>query len=138
LACNGLDIYVLGWSYPDWSDNDLSLKDYLGYVDSTVKVVKDQTKESKISILGYCCVGIFALIHTSLDPQDVRNLVLMAVPVDFNKDHTILAKWSKAIDVNSMINEFRHMDGQVLNLEFLMCNPPRYGFDKYLKFFEIL
>jgi polyhydroxyalkanoate synthase subunit PhaC len=136
LASNGLDIYVLDWSYPDWSDNDLSLKDYLGHVDSAVKVVKDQTKESKISILGYCWGGIFALIHTSLNPQDVRNLVLMAVPVDFNKDDTILAKWSKAIDVNSMMDEFGHMDGQVLNLEFLMCNPPRYGFDKYLKFFQ--
>jgi polyhydroxyalkanoate synthase len=54
LASNGLDIYVLDWSYPDWRDNDLSLKDYLGYVDSAVKVAKDQTKESKISILGYC------------------------------------------------------------------------------------
>lgn len=136
LASNGLDIYVLDWSHPDWSDNDLSVKDYLGYVDSAVKVVKDQTKESKISILGYCWGGIFALIHTSLNPQDVRNLVLMAVPVDFNKDDTILAKWSKAIDVNSMMDEFGHMDGQVLNLEFLMCNPPRYGFDKYLKFFQ--
>jgi polyhydroxyalkanoate synthase len=62
----------------------------------------------------------------------------MAVPVDFNKDDTILAKWSKAIDVNGMMDEFGHMDGQVLNLEFLMCNPPRYSFDKYLKFFEIL
>jgi polyhydroxyalkanoate synthase len=136
LASNGLDIYVLDWSYPDWRDNELSLKDYLGYMDSAVRVVKDQTKESKISILGYCWGGIFALIHTSLNPQDVRNLVLIAVPVDFNKDDTILAKWSKTIDVDSMMDEFGHMDGQVLNLEFLMCNPPRYGFDKYLKFFQ--
>lgn len=136
LKSNGLDIYLLDWGYPDWGDNHLSFEDYLGYVDSAVKVVKDQTKESKISILGYCWGGIFALIHTSLNLQDVRNLVLMAVPVDFNKDDTILAKWSKAIDVNSMMDEFGHMDGKVLDLAFLMRNPPRYSFDKYLKFFQ--
>jgi polyhydroxyalkanoate synthase len=60
----------------------------------------------------------------------------MAVPIDFSKDDTILATWSKAIDVDTMMDEFGHMDGQVLDLGFLMRNPPRYGFDKYLKFFQ--
>lgn len=136
LASNGLDIYLLDWGYPDWTDNHLSLEDYLGYVDDAAKEIKKQSKESKISILGYCWGGIFALIHTSTNPEDIRNLVLMAVPVDFGKDDTILAKWSKAVDINGMMDEFGHMDGQVLNLGFLMRNPPRYGFDKYLKFFQ--
>ena len=35
-----------------------------------------------------------------------------------------------------MMDEFGHMDGQVLDLGFLMRNPPRYGFDKYLKLFQ--
>jgi polyhydroxyalkanoate synthase len=136
LESDGLDIYLLDWGYPDWSDNHLSLEEYLGYVDDAVKVVRDQTKESKTSILGYCWGGIFALIHASLNPEDIRNLVLMAVPVDFSKDDTILARWSRAIDVDGMMDEFGHMDGQVLDLGFLMRNPPRYSFDKYLKLFQ--
>jgi polyhydroxyalkanoate synthase len=60
----------------------------------------------------------------------------MAVPVDFSKDDTILARWSRAIDVDGMMDEFGHMDGQVLDLGFLMRNPPRYIFDKYLKLFQ--
>lgn len=136
LASDGLDIYVLDWGYPDWSDNHLSMDDYINYVDDAVKVLRDLTKESKISILGYCWGGIFALLHTSLKSQDVRNLVLMAVPVDFSKDDTILGRWSKRIDVDGMMDELGHMDGQVLNIGFLMRNPPRYIFDKYLKFFQ--
>lgn len=136
LLASGLDIYLLDWGYPDWSDNHLSLEDYLGYVNDAIKVVKDQTKESKISILGYCWGGIFTLIRTSLNPNDIRNLVLMAVPVDFSKDDTILARWSKAVDIDGMMDEFGHMDGQVLNLGFLMRNPPRYGFDKYLRLLQ--
>ncbi len=136
LTSGGLDIYLLDWGYPDWSDNNLSLEDYLGYVADSIKIVKDQTHADKTSILGYCWGGIFALIHSALHPEEVRNLVLMAVPIDFNKDDTMLAKWSKAIDVDSMMDEFGHMDGQVLDLAFLMRNPPRYGFDKYLKLFQ--
>ncbi|HEX7033674.1 MAG TPA: alpha/beta fold hydrolase [Nitrososphaera sp.] len=136
LTAGGLDIYLLDWGYPDWNDNHLSLEDYIGYVHDAVKVVKDQTKQDKVSILGYCWGGIFALIHAALNPEEVRNLVLMAVPIDFSKDETILARWSKVIDVDGMMDEFGHMDGQVLDLGFLMRNPPRYGFDKYLKLFQ--
>ena len=136
LASSGLDIYLLDWGYPDWSDNHLSLEDYLGYVADAIKVISEKTSADRISILGYCWGGIFALIHAALNPQEVRNLVLMAVPVDFSKDDTILASWSRTIDVDSMMDEFGHMDGQVLDLGFLMRNPPRYGFDKYLKLFQ--
>ena len=136
LATSGLDIYLLDWGYPDWSDNHLSLEDYLGYVADAIKVISEKTSADRISILGYCWGGIFALIHAALNPQEVRNLVLMAVPVDFSKDDTILASWSRTIDVDSMMDEFGHMDGQVLDLGFLIRNPPRYGFDKYLKLFQ--
>lgn len=136
LASGGLDIYLLDWGYPNWGDNHLSMEDYLGYVKDAVKVVKEQTRADKTSILGYCWGGIFALIHAAVNPGDVRNLALMAVPVDFSKDDTLLARWSKAIDVDGMMDEFGHMDGQVLNMGFLMRNPPRYGFDKYMNFFQ--
>jgi hypothetical protein len=31
-------------------------------------------------------------------------VILMAVPVDFSKDDTILTKWSKAIDLDRMMD----------------------------------
>jgi polyhydroxyalkanoate synthase subunit PhaC len=136
LASESLDIYLLDWGYPDLKDDYLSLDDYLGYVADAAKAIKDLTKLDKISVLGYCWGGLFALIHATLHPEEVRKLVLMAVPIDFSKDDTILSRWSKTIDVDHMIDEFGHMDGQVLNLGFIMRNPPRYGFDKYLKLFQ--
>jgi polyhydroxyalkanoate synthase len=134
LESGSLDVYLLDWGYPDWSDNNLSLSDYVGYINDAVNMIKVQTNEAKISILGYCWGGILALIHASLRPENLRNLVLMAVPVDFSKDDTMLANWSRVVDVDRMMDEFGHMDGQVLNLGFIMRNPTRYGFDKYLKF----
>jgi polyhydroxyalkanoate synthase len=100
-------------------------------------VIEEKTLAEKVSILGYCWGGIFALIHVALHPEQIRNLVLMAVPIDFSTDDTILSQWSKAIDlVDPIIDEFGHLDGRVLDLGFMMRNPPRYGFDKYLKLFQ--
>jgi len=65
-------------------------------------------------------------------------LALMAAPIDFSKDNTILANWAKAVDADKILDEFGHLHGQILDLAFLMRNPPRYGFDKYLKLIKKL
>lgn len=136
LSSGGLDIYMLDWGYPDWKDDRISADDYLGRVTDAVETIKRESGSDKISILGYCWGGIFALIYTSLFNQNVKSLTLMATPVDFDKDETILADWAKKLDINGLMDEFGHMDGQVMDLAFLMRNPPRYGFDKYLRFFQ--
>lgn len=135
LLSKGLDVYLLDWGYPTGDDDNLSLEDYITYVHDAVLLIKEASKSS-VSILGYCWGGIMALIYAALYSGDVKSLALMAAPVDFSKDHSILATWARAIDSDKIIDEFRHMDGQVLDLGFIMRNPPRYAFDKYVKFFQ--
>jgi polyhydroxyalkanoate synthase subunit PhaC len=105
-------------------------------VRDAIQDIKDKTGKNKVSILGYCWGGIIALVYSVLNNENVRNLALMAAPVDFSKDNTILANWARAIDSDQIVDEFGHLYGQVLNIGFLMRNPPRYSFDKYLKLFE--
>jgi len=88
--------------------------------------------EKKISILGYCWGGIIALCYASLHNDSIRNLTLLAVPGDSSKDHTILSTWIKDLDTDKIIDEFGHLNGQVLDLGFIMRNPIRYTTDKYL------
>ena len=127
---------MLDWGYPTWEDSSLSLNDYVNYVKDAVQDIKEKTGTDKISILGYCWGGIPALIYATLNNENLRSLTLMAPPVDFSKDSTILANWSKVIDSNKIVDEFGHVDGQVLDISFLMRNPPRYTFDKYLNLFK--
>ena len=64
--------------------------------------------------------------------DNIQSLSIMATPVDSSKDTTILANWSRALDTDKLIDEFGHLDGVVLDLGFLLRNPPRYTFDKYV------
>ena len=156
LLSKGLDVYLLDLGYPNKEDDKLSLNDYVDYVKDAVQTILKKEKEEqqgqrqenkKISILGYCWGGILALIYTALEATNttqnnsdntVKNLTLMATPVDFNKESTILANWSRAVDIDKMMDEFGNMNGQILDLAFAMRNPPRYTFDKYFKLFKKL
>jgi len=139
LLSHSIDVYLLDLGYTTKEDGDLSLDDYINYVNDAVQITKDKSGVGKISILGYCWGGILALIYTAQKNNDnVKSLALMATPVDFSKDNTILASWSREIDIDKMMNEFGNMSGQVLDLLFILRNPPRYTFDKYLKLFEKL
>ena len=153
LLSNGLDVYLLDLGYPTKEDDKLSLNDYVDYIKDAVQAIlkkgegEGQRKE-KISILGYCWGGILALIYTALEAANtiqnhdhdntVKSLTLMATPVDFSKENTTLANWSRAVDIDKMIHEFGNMNGQILDLAFAMRNPPRYTFDKYFKLFKKL
>lgn len=136
LLSNGLDVYLLDWGYPGLEDSGLTLSDYIHHIHEAVQVIKKQARTEKVSILGYCWGGMFTLIYTAINNDNVRSLALMATPVDFNKDETVLGAWSKTIDTDSTMDEFGQMDGQVLDIVFLMRNPPRYAFNKYLKLLE--
>ena len=79
---------------------------------------------------------LISLIFTALHNENVQSLVLMASPVDSSKDNSLLASWARAVDADKMIDEFGHMDGQILDFAFIMRNPPRNLYDKYLKMFK--
>jgi polyhydroxyalkanoate synthase subunit PhaC len=136
LLSKGLDVYLLDWGYPSWEDSSKSLTDYVNYVRDAIQDIMYKTVTNKLSILGYCWGGIIALIYAALNTQNVRTLTLMAAPVDFSKDNTVVANWSRVIDSDQIVDEFGHLDGQVLDIGFLMRNPPRYTFDKYLNLFK--
>lgn len=132
LLSKGLDVYLLDWGFPDWTDSGLSLENYVDYVQDAVQVIKDKSNLDKISILGYCWGGIISLCYATLHDYNIQSLSIMATPVDSSKDTTILANWSRALDTDKLIGEFGHLDGVVLDLGFLLRNPPRYTFDKYV------
>ena len=106
LLSKGVDVYLLDWGYPGWEDSSKSLTDYVNYVRDTIQDIMDKTGTNKVSILGYCWGGIIALIYSALNNQNVRTLTLMAVPVDFSKDNTVLANWSRVIDSDQIVDEF--------------------------------
>jgi polyhydroxyalkanoate synthase len=145
LLNNGSDVYLLDWGYPDKKDNELTLKNFIDYIDEAVNVIiqsRSITTSSstpiKISILGYCWGGILSLIYTATasNQKNIDKLILMATPVDFSKDNTTVSMWSKSIDANKIIGTIGHFDGYLLDFVFNMRNPSKFLFAKYFNLWK--
>ena len=147
LLNNGSDVYLLDWGYPDKKDNELTLKDFINYIDDAVNVIiqsrsittsSSSSTPIKISILGYCWGGILSLIYTATatNQKNIDKLILMATPVDFSKDNTTVSMWSKSVDTNKIIDIIGHFDGYLLDFVFNMRNPSKFIFAKYFNLWK--
>jgi polyhydroxyalkanoate synthase len=130
---SGIDLYVIDWGYPSKMDKYLSMEDYImGYMDEIVDFVREHTGNYEINMLGVCQGGTFAAIYTALYPQKIKNFVVMVAPFDFDTRDGLLNIWSKAMDVDLMVDALGNIPGELMNLGFLWLKPFQLIVDKYV------
>lgn len=84
LLAHGFDVYLLDWVAPGEEDSHLGLDTYiLHYLSEAVRRVEELSSTSQLSMLGYCQGGTIATTYAALFPESVRNLVLLAAPINF-------------------------------------------------------
>lgn len=140
----GLDVYLIDWGYASRADRWLTLDDYInGYLNTCVDVICDRLGTEQINLLGICQGGTFSLCYSALYPKKVKTLITMVTPVNFHVQEGLLNLWSgctlgtKAFDVDSLVDTFGNVPGELLNLEFLMLKPFQLGVEKYVNLSEI-
>jgi class III poly(R)-hydroxyalkanoic acid synthase PhaC subunit len=150
LQKQGFDIYATGWGTPKSFDKDLSLETYAEeYIGAAVEKIKEISGSEKVSLFGYCWGGLFALIYSAIHPENVKNLILHATPVDIDKDKTIIENWTAHLNADNLVDTCGNIPGWLLNLAFILRNPvetmlkyPRYfseprSIDEITQFFAI-
>jgi len=139
LLERGLDVYLIDWGYPDGADRFLEIDDYVnGYLDRCVDQVRKATGAEKINLLGICQGGTFSLCYTALHPEKIRNLMVMATPVDFQTPENLLSKWARDIDADKMVDTMGNVSGDLLNVTFLSLMPFRLTSQKYVALADII
>ena len=85
LLGEGYDVYLLDWGVPGEEDEDLTFEHLvLDYLPDAVQSVLRSSGAEGLTLFGYCQGGTLAAIYASLFPDEtLRNLVLLATPVDF-------------------------------------------------------
>jgi polyhydroxyalkanoate synthase len=134
FVSDGFDVFLLDWG--EQKNNDLTIADYVNYIDEAVEEVRKLTKSKTITLFGYCWGGVLSVMYASLSSEKIRNLIIQAAPIDFDKDDSLLAEWARKFPADKFIDEMKEMDGHILDLGFILRNPARYAFDKYVKFLK--
>lgn len=135
LQAAGLDVYLIDWGTPGEGDKYLTVSDYLEtYIDGVVDAVCDRSGCEAVSVLGYCMGGSFSTMYAALHPEKVRNLVVMAAPLDFTTRSGLLDMWADPayFDVDRIVDTLGNVSGEFLNSAFLLLDPLRNMHMKYL------
>ncbi len=135
----GHDVYNLDWGVPADGDRDLGLEDYvLRYIDHTVDHICDRTGSDKVNILGYCMGGSMSAMYAALRPEKVRNLTLLAAPVDWSSRDSLLSVWTdeQYFDVDKIIEVYGNMPPHWLQSSFQLLKPVQNLIEKHISFYE--
>lgn len=124
LEKQGFDVYTTFWGTPDFYDKDMTLENYAyDYVGNAVDKIKEISGSDKVSLFGYCWGGIFALTYAASHPENVKNLVLHATPVDMSQKNVVIENWGTHLDVDKLVDTLGNVPGWFVNLAFVLRNP---------------
>ncbi len=136
-----LDVYLIDWGVPAESDHSKRLGDYVcGDLKNMVDFVCRISRSTQLNLLGYCMGGTMSAMVAALYPQQIRNLILMAAPIDFSGKEGLLNVWSdpQYFDVDGLIDSFGNCPGPLLQLCFQLTRPVQNFQEKYVTLLDKL
>lgn len=137
LLEGGLDIYMIDWGEATDADAYITIDDYVNwYMRPAVEHIRKETGNEKISVMGYCVGGFLATIYTALYPDKVKNLIIMAAPINFGTDKGLLHILTKYFDPRKIVEAYNNCPAEFLNIGFFLLNPLDNSFMKYVHFME--
>jgi polyhydroxyalkanoate synthase len=141
LLDRGFDVYLIDWGTPTDADRTLRLEDYVcGLLKNVTDFVCKHTSNTQLNLLGYCMGGTMSTMFTALYQERIRNLILMATPIDFGGDEGMLNLWARQeyFDVDRLIDAYGNCPGEFLQYCFQLMKPVQNIAEKYLTFCERL
>lgn len=134
---SGMDCYVIDWGYPTAEDMYLTMDDHINwYMDECVDAIRKEAKVDKINLLGICQGGTFSTIYTALHPDKVKNLITMVVPIDFSTNDALLFRWGKHLNIDSLVDAYGVVPGEVMNVSYLILKPFELTINKYVSMLD--
>jgi polyhydroxyalkanoate synthase len=126
LLGKGLDVFLLDWGTPDEHDAENTFETYCDdYLTRAVGVVCDESGSSSVTLLGYCMGGVLSLLHVAGNPDSpVRNLAVMATPVDYTKMGPMSALTADGrLDIEDLIDETGNVPAESILNSFRLLKP---------------
>jgi polyhydroxyalkanoate synthase len=124
----GFDVFMLDWGVPDERDADNTLETYVDeYLPRALAAVRRETQCEEVTLAGYCLGGTFAILYAAgYDDAAVRNLILMASPVDFDEMGVMVAAVRDGrLDVGELVDETGNVPADALYAGFYMQAPTK-------------
>lgn len=134
MIAAGFDTYLLDWGEATPADFGGGLSGLIAESFRAVaEVIRVRSGMPHFHLLGYCLGGTLAAIFTALEPALVKDLVLMATPIDYGVESSLLKAWTEedCLDVDALIDAYGNCPGALLRNCFAMLKPVRNFYGKF-------
>jgi poly[(R)-3-hydroxyalkanoate] polymerase subunit PhaC len=124
----GFDVLMLDWGVPDERDADNSFETYVDeYIPAAIAAAHEVTGARELTLVGYCLGGVLAILYAAAHRDAaVRNLVLLATPIDFSCMGAMVAGvLAGRLDTEDLLDETGNVPADVLYSGFYMQAPTK-------------
>jgi polyhydroxyalkanoate synthase len=121
----GFEVFMIDWGIPDELDAANTFETYVDeYLPRAIDAVIRETGAREITMVGYCLGGVMAFLHANGHESPVRNLVLLATPLDFSEMGPMVAALVEGrLDPEELLDETGNVPADVLYSGFCMMAP---------------
>ena len=125
LLDRGFDVFLLDWGVPDAVDAGNTLATYCdGYLPEAARDAAALAGTDGVTLIGYCLGGVLSLLFAAGHREQVRNLVLLATPVDFSTFGPIARLLrSGQIDPDDLVDETGNVPPEVVRDAIRLLKP---------------
>jgi polyhydroxyalkanoate synthase len=133
---SGLDVHLIDWGVADEAEAANTLETY---ADDYIPAAIEATGAEEVTLLGYCFGGVLSLLAAARHPElPIRNLVLMATPVDFDGMGAITGLIRDGrLDPDDVLDETGNVPPEAVENSFRMLKPTA-EYTQYLTLWENL
>jgi polyhydroxyalkanoate synthase len=126
MTAAGLDVFMLDWGVPDELDADNDLARYVDwYLPRALAAARRVSGHQELTVAGYCLGGVLAALYAAgHEDADIRNLILMATPVDYSEMGAMVALMRDGrLDPDDLVDETGNVPADALYSGFYMLAP---------------
>jgi polyhydroxyalkanoate synthase len=139
LLARGFDVYMIDWGTPSEADRSLRLADYVcGFLKNVIEFVLREEHVDRLNLFGYCMGGAMSAMYTALYPEHIKNLILLAAPIDFSSRESMLHLWTdeRYFDIDALIDTYGNCPAPFLQGCFLAMRPVQNLYEKYYSLYD--
>jgi len=127
LLGRGHDVYMLDWGVADERDAANTLATYVDeYLPRAVAAARRESDADEVTLAGYCLGGTFASLYSAGPDAPVRNLILMASPVDYSAMGAMIAAVREGrLNPDELVDESGNVPADALYSGFFMLAPTK-------------
>jgi polyhydroxyalkanoate synthase len=128
LLDDGFDVFMLDWGVPDERDADNSFETYVDeYMPPAIDAALAVSGADDLTLSGYCLGGVLGILFCAVYPEvPVRNLVLLATPMDFAQMGAMVAAVAAGrLDTADLLDETGNVPADALYTGFYMQAPTK-------------